>query len=166
MGDTLERAIAALKTLPPEDQERIAWEIIERVEDKTEWDRLIARPEARDWMARQAGKALKEYRRIRGKLSLTFVSLGTSDVQREDSYWRRFDELPGEVRRLAESNYHLWQENPQHPSLRFKQIHPDLPIFSFRVGMRHRTVGVRTDDDRIAWFWIGSFETFKQEISD
>ena len=39
-----------------------------------------------------------------------------------------------------------------------------LPIFSFRVGMQHRTVGVETADEKIVWFWVGSFEMFEELI--
>ena len=164
MERLLKRAFEALKTLPEVDRERIAWEIIERVEDKTEWDRIIAAPEAQRWLERQAKKALKVYRKMRDKLSMTFISVAQDKLLREEAYWTQFDDLPEDIRKLAEENYHSWKENPRNPGLRFKQIHGKLPIFSFRVGMRHRTVGVETDDGKIAWFWVGSFETFKKAI--
>jgi len=164
MEDLLRRAFEALKSLPEVDRDRIAWEIIERVEDKTEWDRIVSSPEAQRWLETQAKKALQAYRKMRDKLSLTFLSVSQDKLLREETYWTRFDELPGEIRRLAEENYHSWKDNPRNPGLRFKQIHKTLPIFSFRVGMRHRTVGVETDDGRIAWFWVGSFETFRKSI--
>ena len=31
--------------------------------------------------------------------------------------------------------YRLWKENPAHPSLRFKKVHPRLPIYSVRVDL-------------------------------
>jgi hypothetical protein len=165
MESLLNRAFDALKTLPEIDRERIAWEIIERVEDKTEWDRIISSPEAQRWLEQQAKKALQVYRKMRDKLSLTFVSVTQDKLLREDAYWTQFDDLPQDIRKLAEVNYHSWKENPRNPGLRFKQIHGKLPIFSFRVGMRHRTVGVETDDGKIVWFWVGSFETFERLIS-
>ena len=164
MVELLNRAFEALKTLPAVDRDRIAREIIERVEDKTEWDKLIAIPEARRWLEEEARKALKEYEKISKKVSMTFISVVQDNLLREKAYWTQFDDLPDEVRQLAEKNYHLWKENPRHPGLRFKKIHPDLPIFSFRVGMRHRTVGVETDDGKIVWFWVGSFEIFEKFI--
>lgn len=164
MPDIVTKAFEALKSLPAEDRDRIAWEILERVEDKSEWDRLIALPEARRWLEKEAQQALKIYRKMRKPLAQTFVSVSPEPLLREDAYWRHFDELPAAVRKLAERNYELWKKNPNHPSLRFKQIHPELPIFSFRVGMRHRTVGVRADDQRVVWFWMGSFEHFRALI--
>jgi len=165
MESLLNRAFEALKTLPEVDRERIAWEIIQRVEDKTEWDRIISSPEAQRWLERQAKKALQVYRKMRDKLSLTFVSVTQDKLLREEAYWTKFDDLPQEIRKLAEENYHLWKENSRNPGLRFKKIHQTQPIFSFRVGMRHRTVGVETDDGKIVWFWVGSFETFEKSIN-
>ncbi len=164
MEKLLDQAFAAIRTLPEADRERIAWEIIERVEDKTEWDRLITSDEAHAWMEKATKTALKEYVKIAKKLSMKFVSLGMDSLLREGTYWESFDDLPEDIRKLAEKNYKLWKENPKNPGLRFKQIHDTLPVFSFRVGMKHRTVGVETDDGKIVWFWVGSFETFKKTI--
>ncbi|MDH3228198.1 MAG: hypothetical protein OEN55_00220 [Alphaproteobacteria bacterium] len=165
MESLLNKAFEALKSLPEVDRERIAWEIIERVEDKTEWDRIISAPESQRWLEQQAKKALQVYRKMRNKLSLTFVSVTQDKLLREEAYWARFDDLPQEIRKLAEENYHSWRENPRNPGLRFKQIHDKLPIFSFRVGMRHRTVGVETGDGKVVWFWVGSFETFEKAVN-
>jgi hypothetical protein len=162
--ELLNKAFEALKTLPAVDRDRIAWEIIERVEDKTEWDRIISAPESQQWLETEANKALREYGKISKKLSMIFVSVAQDNVLREAAYWKNFDDLPDEVRQLAEKNYRLWKENPRNPGLRFKKIHAGLPIFSFRVGMRHRTVGVETADEKIVWFWVGSFEMFEKLI--
>lgn len=164
MENLLDRAFAVLKTLPAADQERIAWEIIERVQDKTEWDRIISLPQSQKWLEKEAKRALREYKKIRNKLSMTFISVAHDDLLREDAYWKNFDDLPADMRKLAEENYRLWKDNPRHPALRFKKIHATLPIFSFRVGMRHRTVGAETEDGRIAWFWVGSMENFEKLI--
>ena len=165
MGEILNKAFEALKTLPDEDRERIAWEIIERVEDKTEWDRIVSAPGSQQWLEKHAKKALREYEKINKKLSLTFISIPQGNLLREESYWKHFDELPSKIRKLAEKNYQLWKENPQYPGLRFKKIHAESSIFSFRVGMQYRTVGVDTNDGKIAWFWIGSFEQFEGQIN-
>jgi len=58
----------------------------------------------------------------------------------------------------------LWQENPYHPSLQFKQIHPNKPIFSVRVGIGWRAVGVKQEETMI-WFWIGSHAEYDRLIS-
>lgn len=165
MGEILDRAIAALKALPQDERERIAWEIIERLEDKSEWDRLVSSEKSRKWLEESAHHALSAYRKISRHMSGSLISLPPADNRiRGESYWRYFDELPEEVRKQAEKNYKLWKENPKHPSLRFKKIHGSMPIFSYRVGLRYRTVGVQADDDRIVWFWIGPFESYAKII--
>ncbi len=72
---------------------------------------------------------------------------------------RRFRDLlaalPAHVRRQAQEAYRLFQGNPAHPGLHFKQVHPDPPTYSARVGIGYRAVGA-LDGDTIIWFWIGS----------
>ena len=52
------------------------------------------------------------------------------------------------------SAYRLWKENPAHPSLRFKKVHPRLPIYSARVDLDWRAVGI-LEADMLVWFWVG-----------
>ena len=115
MDKLIDRAIEALKSLPPEDCERIAWEIIERVEDKTEWDAIIATPKAQLWLEKEAAGALKKFKKIEKNLSRTFISIPHDHLLREEPYWNHFDELPQEIKKLAEKNYRLWKESPGHP---------------------------------------------------
>ena len=56
---------------------------------------------------------------------------------------------------LAREAYRLFQQNPSHPGLRFKKVHSDPPIYSARVGIGPRAVGVLAGDT-VTWFWIGS----------
>jgi hypothetical protein len=67
--------------------------------------------------------------------------------------------LPEAVRQQARQAYELFECNPQHPSLRFRRVHPTRPIDSARVGIDDRVVGVRDGDD-IYWFWIGSHSEY------
>jgi hypothetical protein len=57
--------------------------------------------------------------------------------------------------------YGLFHENPYHPGLQFKQVHPTRPIYSARVGLAHRVLGIRKAD-AIIWFWIGSHAEYDQ----
>lgn len=72
---------------------------------------------------------------------------------------REFRELlsgpPAYIQRQAREAYALFHQNPPHPGLRFRQVHPTPPIYSARVGISYRAVGVR-DADTVTWFWIGS----------
>ena len=54
-------------------------------------------------------------------------------------------------------------KTPNHPSLRFKSIHPTRPIYSARVGLDYRAVGVRDGND-IIWYWIGSHAEYDRLI--
>jgi hypothetical protein len=165
MSEIVDKAVIALMSLPKTERDRIAWEVVERIEDKTEWDRLVSSSASQNWLDGAAKKALKKYEKQERRLSFHVISLPSEEYLREDSYWQGFDELPEDIRKLAEKNYKLWKKSPSHASLRFKQIHETLPIFSFRVGLKYRTIGIQTDDEKIAWFWIGSFEQYQDVIN-
>ncbi len=68
-------------------------------------------------------------------------------------------ELPREIQKNALKTYRIWRQNPRHPSLQFKQVHATLPIFSVRVGLGWRAVGIRKADLMI-WYWIGSHDEY------
>ena len=55
--------------------------------------------------------------------------------------------------------YQLWRENPAHPSLRFKKIHTTEPIYSARVDLDWRALGVM-DSDMVVWFWVGPHDEY------
>ena len=66
--------------------------------------------------------------------------------------------LPDEAQRKARLAYHLFRENPSHPSLQFKKV--DEPnIYSVRVGLGYRALGALEGSD-IIWFWIGSHSQY------
>lgn len=58
------------------------------------------------------------------------------------------------------SAYRLWRENPAHPSLRFKKVHPRLPIYSARVDLDWRAVGV-LEGGTVVWFWVGPHREYE-----
>jgi hypothetical protein len=55
----------------------------------------------------------------------------------------------------------LWSGNPDHPSLRFKKVHVKLPIYSVRIDIDWRAVGL-LEGDTVVWFWIGSHAEYEQ----
>lgn len=69
---------------------------------------------------------------------------------------RRFQELPERVKKAAKKNYQLWKNDPNHPSLEFKEINEREQIWSVRVGIGWRALGRIDRKDLIVWFWIGS----------
>ncbi len=70
-------------------------------------------------------------------------------------FWAAYRTLPPETRKLAKKNYRLFDDDPQHPSLRFKKIHGTDTVHSVRVGYGYRAVGL-LEGDEITWIWIGS----------
>ena len=68
---------------------------------------------------------------------------------------KAFAALPGPVQQRAREAYKRFREQPHHPSLRFKQVHATRAIYSVRITLDYRAIGVR-DGDEMVWFWIGS----------
>ncbi|MEG5018351.1 MULTISPECIES: ParE family toxin-like protein [unclassified Microcoleus] len=66
-----------------------------------------------------------------------------------------FADLPEQVKNQTRATYRQFKEDPSYPSLRFKKVHPDLPIYSARITKNYRAVG-QLDGDTVIWFWVGS----------
>jgi len=75
-----------------------------------------------------------------------------------------FSQLPKGVQRKARESYKIWKENPEHPSLHFKRLQTKRDIFSVRVSLGYRALGVLKEDTMI-WFWIGSHSDYDKIIS-
>jgi hypothetical protein len=69
--------------------------------------------------------------------------------------------LPKPIQVKARAAYALWSDNPDHPSLRFKKVHPKLPIYSVRIDIDWRAVGI-LEGDTVVWFWIGSHPDYER----
>ena len=75
--------------------------------------------------------------------------------RRTKEFKKLFAKLPAETQKEARASYILFSKNPYHPSLQFKCIDKQDPIYSARVGLHYRAVGWY-EDGLIRWFWIGS----------
>ncbi|MGQ0652430.1 MAG: ParE family toxin-like protein [Betaproteobacteria bacterium] len=64
----------------------------------------------------------------------------------------------------AQATYRLWARDASHPSLRFKKVHNKLPIYSVRIDLDWRAVGLLQDDVMI-WFWIGPHSEYEKLLS-
>jgi hypothetical protein len=73
--------------------------------------------------------------------------------------------LPADVQRRARQTYKLWKQNSNHPGLHFKQVHDKEPIYSVRIGLSYRALGIKKDDTMI-WFWIGSHEEYNNLVAN
>lgn len=74
-------------------------------------------------------------------------------------------DLPVEARRQAYAAYRLFKANPNHPSLYFKRVDNDPPVYSARVGISYRALGVRRPSDTILWFWIGTHAEYDKILA-
>ncbi len=76
-----------------------------------------------------------------------------------------FSSLPAHVRKQARQAYRLFREDPAHPGLHFKQVHPDPPTYSARVGIGYRALGA-VEGNTITWFWIGSHAEYDKLLEN
>ena len=73
-----------------------------------------------------------------------------------------FAALPVEVQRQTRDRYKLFKNNPNHPSLNFKQLKGDEGLCSARVNDHYRVIGTYGPD--IIWFWIGTKNEAKKMV--
>ncbi len=76
-------------------------------------------------------------------------------------FWRCFDSLPERTQHIARKNFEIWEKDPWHPSLQFKEVKPKL--WSVRIGLSHRALAV-FDSSCYIWFWIGSHDEYQRLI--
>lgn len=79
------------------------------------------------------------------------------------SFRLAFDGLPEDVRVRARRAYRLFREKPEHPSLRFKKVADSENIYSVRIGLGYRALGL-LEGSTIVWFWIGSHADYDRLI--
>lgn len=73
--------------------------------------------------------------------------------------------LPPRVQKEARQAYLKWRRDPRHSSLHFKPIHPTEPIYSVRIALGWRAVGVRSGDT-VIWYWVGSHSDYDRLIAN
>jgi len=67
-------------------------------------------------------------------------------------FWETYEGLPKSVRELADKNFTLLKQNPQHPSLNLKRVGR---YWSVRVGKHYRALALDAEGG-LLWFWIGT----------
>ena len=72
-----------------------------------------------------------------------------------------FRRLPDQVQVAARKNYKLWVRDHSHPSLQFKRVHSTEPLYSARIGIGWRALGL-VESETVTWFWIGSHDEYEQ----
>ncbi|MBP1467389.1 hypothetical protein EYB53_016875 [Candidatus Chloroploca sp. M-50] len=77
------------------------------------------------------------------------------------TFRQHLESLPTTVQDQAARAYTLWRADPYHPSLEFKRVSQRQPIYSVRIGISYRALGLREGED-IYWFWIGSHSAYDE----
>jgi mRNA-degrading endonuclease RelE of RelBE toxin-antitoxin system len=72
--------------------------------------------------------------------------------------------LPKEVQKLADKNYRLLKLDPTQPSLHFKKVGKNKQLWSVRVGINYRALGIEKNEG-IVWFWIGNHAEYDKILS-
>lgn len=75
------------------------------------------------------------------------------------SFRKAFAALSAANQQAARRAYRLFDEDAGHPSLHFKKLVGQDGLWSVRVTVSVRAVGVR-DGDTITWVWIGTHAQF------
>jgi len=70
------------------------------------------------------------------------------------SFRKLFEALPEDIQARARTNYKLWREDNFHSSLQFKKVSRNQEIYSVRIGLGYRALGL-VEAAEIYWFWIG-----------
>jgi mRNA-degrading endonuclease RelE of RelBE toxin-antitoxin system len=71
-------------------------------------------------------------------------------------FWKLYARLPRRVQQQARKAYQFWKENPSHPSLHFKRVDDEEPIYSARVSDNYRVLGIT-----VIWYWIGTHDEYE-----
>ena len=79
-------------------------------------------------------------------------------------FWELYSRLPREVQKLADKNFHLWCQNPSHPSLHFRPLQGNDLRFTVRIGEHYRALALRSPETWI-WVWIGSHAEYDRLTS-
>ena len=73
-------------------------------------------------------------------------------------FWKCYGALPQDIQEQADKQYTLFESNPYHPSLRFKETVPYWPV---RVSRGYRALVRRRGDD-LYWFWVGPHDEYER----
>lgn len=77
---------------------------------------------------------------------------------------KTYAHLPEHIQEQTKKAYNLWKKNPFHPGLQFKLVHNTEPIYSVRISLSYRVLGVKQHDTMI-WFWVGSHSEYDKMIA-
>lgn len=76
-------------------------------------------------------------------------------------FWAKYRKLPPRIQQLADKNFLLVKQDPQHPSLRLKKIGV---LWTARVGLHYRVLA-KERAEGLVWFWIGHHSEYDQLLT-
>jgi mRNA-degrading endonuclease RelE of RelBE toxin-antitoxin system len=79
-------------------------------------------------------------------------------------FWRHYQQLPEEIQELADKSFDLLKTDPYHPSLHLKRVGRSKKLWSVRVGVHYRALGMDKPDG-IVWFWIGTHAEYDKLLA-
>ncbi|MGB3404066.1 MAG: hypothetical protein WBA77_15390 [Microcoleaceae cyanobacterium] len=59
-----------------------------------------------------------------------------------ETFRKRLNNLPISIQEIAAKTYQLWRNDPYHPSLQFKRVSQKQPIYSVRISLNYRVLGL------------------------
>ncbi|MDG4594292.1 MAG: hypothetical protein P9F75_01130 [Candidatus Contendobacter sp.] len=77
------------------------------------------------------------------------------------SFRKALAKLPDSVRSQARIAYRHFITDPYYPGLQFKRVHETDPIYSARINIDYRAVGIMNNNE-IVWFWIGPHAEYEK----
>lgn len=77
------------------------------------------------------------------------------------AFRKKLAELPTFVQEQAAKAYALWRSDSYQSSLQFKRVSQRQPIYSVRVRLNYRVLGL-LENDHIYWFWIGAHAEYDE----
>lgn len=112
----------------------------------------------------QIAEIVRQEIRVGEIIPLSDIFLLQSDSMNSSvtkTFRKKLEGLPLSVQKKAAEAYELWQLDPSHRSLQFKQVSLHQPIYSFQISLNHLAFGLR-EDDYIYWFWIGEHSEYEE----
>ena len=77
------------------------------------------------------------------------------------SFRKQLEQLPISTQEQASKAYQLWQKDPYHNSIQFKKVSHRQPIYSARISLNYRALGL-LESDHIYWYWIGTHDEYDE----
>jgi hypothetical protein len=72
-------------------------------------------------------------------------------------FWKLYQALPPDIKKQAKESFILFKKDPWYPSLHFKRVHSSLPVYSARINIDYRAVGIPSRFLIFSFFYLSRF---------